>query len=328
MSRIPSIFALCTAACTPVGDTGGDSPGLTRVVTQNAGTTTYLSLVADEPDEDVRQRCADWYDNNLCLLASEDLLAQALAEPVPQLLFLEEMWDQAGCDDPGRPEAVAEDPYACGLEGSQWERVIPQDLDYGCASGYPDNCIAWDPLQFQPVGPPGAAPCQGRDCSSLLVSNPAGCSVDGRIAYLEGEAETGPLVAVVVHTSAGVDADDVACRAAQLASIQQVLLALPQDTAIVMAGDFNLDPEIYTGDDAAAFSDLLQTVGLERLPTDAPTHRITQVTLDHLLVRGAAFSTQAECQVRFLDEDQQQIMFDHGFVSCDDPSGDSAGLHR
>jgi len=124
------------------------------------------------------------------------------------------------------------------------------------------------------------------------------------------------LVAVVVHTSAGMEADDVTCRADQLGSIQAVLEAYPSDTSIVMAGDFNLDPEYYTGADAEAMGDLAETLGLETLETDGETHRISHVRLDWVLVRGGAVASEMGCAVRFLDEGEDDLMLDHGWVMC------------
>ncbi len=305
------VFAAC-AACLPSDETGDVSvPAVLSVATQNAGTTTYLDMVADSPSDDVREVCADWYDNNLCLAGTEALLADAVVQDAPDLLFLQEMWNQHGCVEEDRPGEVNVEPYACSLGlDPQPARVLPVDWWWGCASGYPDNCIAFPPQLATPSG------CDGQDCSELLVSNPAGCGSDGRIAYWELDTAAGPLVAVVVHANAGAFEDDAACRVAQLESITEVLAALPTDTSIAMAGDFNLDPEIYESADGPAFEALISALGLTWLGGYGESHRISHVKLDHVLVRGATVASGLDCDARYLDEGEPDVMLDHALVMC------------
>lgn len=301
------IFAL---ACQPAADTGTE-PALLSIATQNTGTTTYLDLVADSPSEEVRQVCSDWYENNLCLAGTEALLAEAVTQDAPGLLFLEEVWEQSGCDDPERPAEVNEAPFVCSQGvARQPSRLLPPGWWWGCAAGYPDNCIAFPPSLATPTG------CDGQDCSALVVSNPAGCGSDGRIAYWELETTAGSLVAVVVHTAAGMFEDEIACRVAQLESIQAVLGALPADTSIAMAGDFNLDPEYYESADAVAFVAMVEALGLTWLGGYEESHRISHVRLDHVLVRGPAVASGLACEARYLDEGGPDVMLDHAWVVC------------
>ena len=305
------VIVLC-AACQAPDETGGVSvPAVLSLATQNAGTTTYLDLVADSPSEDVRQICSDWYGNNMCLAGTEDQLADAVAQEAPGLLFLQEVWDQASCDDDHRPGEADLAPFVCSL-GSERQpaRVLPTDWWWGCAGGYPDNCIAFPPTLATPTG------CDGQDCSAMVVSNSAPCGPDGRIAYWELDTAAGSLVAVVVHTNAGAFEDDAACRVQQLESIQAVLAALPSDTSIAMAGDFNLDPQVYESADASAFEALVSGLGLTWLGGYDESHRISHVKLDHLLVRGAAVAAGLECGARYLDEDETDVMLDHAWVMC------------
>jgi endonuclease/exonuclease/phosphatase (EEP) superfamily protein YafD len=123
-------------------------------------------------------------------------------------------------------------------------------------------------------------------------------------------------VAVVVHTNAGAFEDDIACRAQQLVHIRGVLAALPAETSIAMAGDFNLDPELYQSEDAAAFEALVAELGLSRLGGYQESHRISHVTLDHLLVRGPALALEPSCEARYLDEGEPEVMLDHAWVMC------------
>ncbi len=305
--------------CEPGTTDAGSAPAaaLTSLATQNAGTTTWLDLVADSPSEAVRENCSSYYSNNLCWLESEGYLLAAVEDDGPDLVFLQEMWDMPGCHEVERPDEVNQAPYACGGSGSQLERVLPEGYDYACAAGYPDNCIAFRQGTMELRSPEGTqASCDGRDCSDFLVSNPADCGGDGRIAWMSADTEAGALALVVVHAAAGAVAEDLECRAAQLQSIQAVLEALPEDTSIAMAGDFNLDPEIYEGVDAQTFAELQESLGLTRLEADQATHLISHVSLDHLLIRGPVVAGDLSCKVRFLDEGQQDTMFDHGFVSC------------
>ena len=305
------VIAACAACQTP-DETGGVSPAAVQsIATQNAGTTTYLDLVADSPSEDVREICSDWYGNNLCVEVTEVQLEAAVVDDAPDLLFLQEMWDQAGCDDDDRPGDANEAPFVCSLgSASQLERVLPADWFWGCAGGYPDNCIAFPPTTATPSG------CDRQDCSSLVVSNPADCGDEGRIAYWAIDTAAGPLVAVVVHTNAGAFEDDAACRVAQLESIAEVLAALPADTSIAMAGDFNLDPDLYESADAAAFEALVSGLKLAWLGGYDASHRITHVKLDHVLVRGAAVAPELACEARYLDEGEPDVMLDHAWVMC------------
>ncbi len=305
------LLGAALAGCTPEEDTAAPASALTALATQNVGTTTWLDLVAGSPSEDVRQVCSDWYDNNLCLGETETLVAEAIAQDTLGLIFLQEVWEQARCEGEERSEEVNGEPYACAQgEDPQPERLLGDDWQWGCAEGYPDNCVAVHRELAELGG------CDGRDCSALVLSNPAACGADGRIASIEIETEAGALVAVVVHANAGVEEDDVACRAEQLASIQAVLEAYPSDTSIAMAGDFNLDPDYYEGADAVAFEALRQALGLSWLPSDGETHRISHVRLDHVLVRGTAVASDLACEVRFLDEGRENVMLDHGWVAC------------
>jgi hypothetical protein len=306
------LLPLLLLACQPPLDTGeAPAPAVASLATQNTGTTTWLDVVADSPSEELRQVCSDWYDNNLCVEGTETLVGAAVVEDAPDLLFLQEVWDQRNCAEAGRPDEVNEAPYACSLgDDPQPARLLPTDWWWGCAAGYPDNCIAFPPSTATPAG------CDGQDCSALVEDLDAGCGSVGRIATWALETEAGPLVAVVVHTNAGAFEDDIACRARQLEAIQVVLEALPAETSIAMAGDFNLDPALYEGADAEAFRSLVEALGLRWLEGYEESHRISHVKLDHLLVRGPALPSELDCTARYLDEGEPDVMLDHAWVGC------------
>ena len=283
------------------------------VATQNAGTTPFMDLLVPSP---LRETCESWYDNNLCTLASEAHLGEALVELQPDLLFLQEVWEQGGCADPDRPGEVNDAPFACGAgAGSQLGRVLPAgDYRWACADGYPDNCVAFRAGALEPAG--GA--CLARDCSAAMVSVEAACGEPGRIAYLRGDTAEGPLTAVVVHTHAGIDAADAQCRRDQLDALRQVLVGeVPAGERVVVAGDFNLDPSEHTGVDVDAFVALLDAVGLAALASAGPSHRILGQTLDLVLVRGFAAAQGEPCAVALVDEGDPLPMFDHALVWCE-----------
>jgi len=308
---VPCTAALLLAACPP------SEPEPLVLATQNAGTTTWLDLVATEPPPEARQVCADWYDNNLCRVDSEAHLATALDEEAPDLILLQEVWDQSGCAEPTRPDEVDLDPYACSAgSGPQLERVLHEDHDWACAAGYPDNCVAFRRDLFEPD-----TPCDGRDCSAQMVSNPSPCGPDGRIAWLPGSTEAGAAIAVVVHASAGVGGESTACRADQLRSATAALASEPPETRLFVAGDFNFDPTLVEGDDATALTEMIHTLDLVPLVVDAPTHRISLVQLDHVLVRAPELD-RARCTTRFVDDGEQVTLFDHALVTCRVPEVD------
>jgi hypothetical protein len=95
-------------------------------VTQNAGTNANMDLFEESEHRVV---CEEWYENNLCLLESEHHLAAALAQDLPGVVFLQEIWHATWCDEPDRPDELQGEPYACAGEGEPLERGLP--------AGYP-----------------------------------------------------------------------------------------------------------------------------------------------------------------------------------------------
>ncbi len=266
------------------------------IVTQNAGTTPSLDLLEESEHRVV---CEEWYENNLCLLESEQHLAAALAEDLPDIAFLQEIWHDEWCQADDRPDEIQAAPYACGEPGDPLDRVLPGGHRVACATDYPDNCIAWDPAVFTPD-------------DEGVVDLDTECSRPGRAATLAGELLGQPAVLTVVHTGAGIDPDDFACRVEQLQSIQAALEALPADTLLLLGGDVNHDPT-WLSDDAVAFAELLEAAGLTRLEDDGPTMRLVGYDLDVVAVRGV---DGGDCTVRFADEGVSPAMFDHALVSC------------
>jgi len=297
------------------GEWEGPLEPLTSVATQNAGTTRFLDFLAASP---LRPLCTEWYGNNLCTVDSEAALAAALAEARPDVLMLQEVWDQRGCGADGRPAEADAEPFSCSAgDAHQLERVLPADYRWACATGYPDNCVAFVPSALSPERDGSPAACAGRDCSVAVHDVQAGCSRDGRIAWLEGRTAEGPAALVVVHTLAGPPGgEDEACRAQQLDAAREALAALPPETLLLMAGDFNFDPAGSDGPDAAALAALREELGLARLPDDGPTHRMLGTDLDLVLARGWPAGAGATCRVGFVDEGAEVPMFDHALVDC------------
>jgi hypothetical protein len=304
-----------TAASDVPPDAGTGLRPIRSIATQNAGTSTTLDLLALS---DVRPTCSEWYSNNLCVATSEADLAARILQQSPDVQMLEEIWKPANCAASDRPAEVNAAPYVCSLPGaSQAARLLPAGYAWSCSRDYPDDCIAFRTDAFVPDPPAGGGPaCDGTDCTAAMVSLVASCGPAGRLSYLPGTGAAGPTVLVVVHTNAGPDASDKACRGEQLAALQAVLAALPASTALFVAGDFNFDPVEHSGADVDAYKALLAATGLARLPDDGPTHRILGQDLDLVLVRGWDLAAQAACHVQVTDPDREVPMFDHEYVSC------------
>ena len=308
--------AIPAARDSSAGDEEGPRPpalvALHVVATQNAGTTELMDLLVFS---ELRPVCSESYGNNLCTVDSERLLADALLGAAPQVLFLEEVWEQARCAEPGRPPEANLPPFACSAgDTSQLARILPPGLRWACAAGYPDNCVAFHPDAFEPTL--GEA-CRDRDCSPAMMDIDAGCGPPGRIAALAGRTASGDATLVVVHTSAGIESDDRACRATQLGALREFLGALPNDRVLLVGGDFNFDPQQDSGPDVDAYDRLLSDLSLVRLPDDGETHRLLLRDYDLVLARGWS---APGCRVSFVDplEAGPEIvpMLDHGLVVC------------
>ena len=260
------------------------------VMSQNAGTTPLLDLI--EPSE-LRSTCEEFYENNLCTLDAEALLATALAADPPTVLFLQEVWHSEWCDEV-EGDAL-DDPFACAEPGHPLDRVLPEGMSWQCSPAYPDNCIATDD-RFEP---------------DTWTDLGAECSAPGRAGALSGILDGEPTTLVVVHTNAGFDQDSVDCRVEELAAIEEHLAQV--DGVILFGGDVNHDPEVDR-EDSDAFARLLATTGLVRVEDDGPTGRLLQQDLDVVATRNAL--PYGECAVRFVDAGTSPLMFDHGLLTC------------
>lgn len=136
------------------------------------------------------------------------------------------------------------------------------------------------------------------------------------MSYLRGRTDQGPSTLVVMHLYVDLTEEDDDCRAAQIQATQEALGALPTDEGIVMAGDFNLDPDQWEGPDVDSLHAMVDDLGLERIETGGPTHMLLDVTIDLLFSRGWTGAETAECEVTFLDEGSDEPMIDHALVSC------------
>ena len=309
--------AACSSGC---GDGMRHQPtpeptrGFGVIATQNVGTTPFLKILAASPH---RQACEEWYDNNLCTMDVEVAFGAVVQADRPDVLMLQEVWDQRRCDEPRRPEEARKEPYACALgKLHQLERILPVEYHYACATGYPDNCIAFLPDVFVPEADDATATGAERDQSGAMRPVQADCGRPGRIAWLRGQSTSGTTVLVVVHTNAGFSVDDGECRGLQLAALRSDLMDLPADAAIFVAGDFNFDPSTAEGPDADALAALVEDLSLVRLRGSGPTHRLLKSELDHIWVRGWQLGEKASCQVIYPDEADAVPMFDHGYVTC------------
>jgi len=287
------------------------------LATQNAGTTLFLGYLAESP---LRTDCDDWYVDDLCTLDTEAAVAAALAEERPDVVMLQEVWDQTRCAEEGRPDRVGEPPFVCAAGGGhQLGRVLPEDYSYACAPGRRDalTCVTWRSAVFQPEPPDAGAPgCRDRDCSEWLQAVETECDRGGRLAWLRGRSAHGPTALAVFHPKAGFKDPDITCRAQQLQEASEALALFPADGMLVVAGDFNLNPDGEAGPDVQALQALLERHGLTRLPTAGPTHHLLEMQLDMVLTRAWPPAAEASCDLRFLDVEADVPMLDHAFVVC------------
>ena len=299
----------------------GCSPSLEpvlRLANQNAGTTPFLDLLGES---ELREPCDDWYCNDLCTTSTEARIAGQVEASAPDVMMLEEVWDMTRCSDPDRPPEMNEPPYACsGGDGHQLTRVLPDDYSFACVHGERDSsaCIAFRSAVFEPLSPEGEPdPCGGRDCSALITDLESECEQEGVMAFLRGTTQHGPTTLALAHLFLDFSADDEVCRAQQLSALQAALTALPEDELLILAGDFNLDPLRWEGEDVDALEELIDVLDLQRLPDDTISHLILDITIDLLFTRGWPGEDDARCELTFLDETSPEPMLDHAFVACE-----------
>lgn len=287
------------------------------LATQNAGTTPFLDMYGES---DLRGVCDDQYCNDLCTVDTEDRLAAALVETGADIVMLQEIWDQSRCGEGEWPEEAWGEPFACSAgEAHQLQRVLPETHRFACAEGGRDTltCAAFHEEVLQPTSPGGSAvTCEDRDCSAALQGVETSCTGDAALAILHGEVRGGPVALASIHLQSGVLSEDASCRAAQLEDLGAALSTLPQDTRLYLAGDFNFDPSVSDGADTDALTALVEDLGLTRHSPNAVTHSIVEWEIDLLFTRGWDSATTATCEVRFVDENQDPPMIDHGLLHC------------
>ncbi len=295
----------------------GCAPGLeplTRLANQNAGTTPFLDMLGES---DLREPCDDWYCNDLCTVDTEATIAAQVEATAPDVIMFEEVWDMTRCGDPDRPAEYQVAPYACSAgDGHQLTRVLPEGYSFACVHGERDStaCVAFRDAVFQPLSP---ADCSGRDCSALITDLESECEHEGVTAFLRGTTELGPTTLAIAHLFIDFSGADELCRVQQLSVLEEALAALPADEVLVLAGDFNLDPLRWEGEDVDTLNGMVEDLGLRRLPDDTISHLILDITIDLLFVRGWPGQDEATCELTFLDEGAAEPMLDHAFVICE-----------
>jgi len=316
------VFAACSMACDD--GTSLDPAGLSTpesLATLNAGTHPLLDLIEESP---VREICDIWYGNDLCTTDAEALVADAIAAEMPDVLLLQEIWDQTRCDDPVMPAASTEPPFVCSAgEAHQLERLLPREYDFACGADVPISrdalsCIAFKRSVFTPLGPPGSdAACLGRDCSGLLEVLEPECDTQwGKIIMLRGRAETGPAVLVSIHLFIDISWPDLLCQAEQVEVLGDTLAGLSDDTLMIVGGDFNLDLRLPIPG-ARSLAGMQAEQALELLGDTGRTNQVIPwLRLDMIFTRSWEASVDATCEVTFLNPDAGPPMIDHGLVMC------------
>ncbi|MBT3221105.1 MAG: endonuclease/exonuclease/phosphatase family protein [Proteobacteria bacterium] len=318
--RTTMLACVAICGCTPQTDEPIESPDLSilAVATQNAGTTPFLDGFGESP---MRDNCDVYYCNDLCSVDAESVLAQAITDRQPDILMLEEVWDQRRCSDADRPTEVNEAPYACSAgDDHQLSRILAEDYYYACSDGIRETqtCVTFRSSVFSPLKSDGSeGDCDGRNCSQMLVDLPADCEEEGTMAYLRGKTAAGQATTLMVmHLYTDFASGTQECRASQLQAAHEALLTLPEDEMLLIAGDFNLDPDQWEGPDIDALQKMVDEVGLVRLPTEGPSHMILDITIDLVFHRGWALASSVTCETVFLDEDAQVPMIDHAMIDC------------
>lgn len=316
-----SVYAACLVACD--GNTSLDPSTLSRVeslATLNAGTHPLLDLIGRSP---VRETCDIWYGNDLCTTDAESLAADAIKAEMPDILLLQEIWDQTLCDDPQRPAYSAESPFACSAgDTHQLIRVLPEDYAFACGTDKPGSrdalsCIAFKRSVFTPQGSQGVdKECGNRDCSSLLEILETECDSQwGKIVMLRGRTNTGPAVLVSVHLFLDIAWSALMCQAEQIRVLNDALDGLPDDTLVIVGGDFNLDLRLPLPG-AVSLAEMQAEQEMELLGETERTNQLIPLRLDMIFTRDWERSIDPGCRVTFLNPEEGPPMIDHGLVMC------------
>lgn len=315
------LLVFLLAACGSRGEETESLEPIRVIANQNAGTTMFLSALGLSP---LRPLCDGFYCSDLCSVDAEAAVAAAISEEAPDVIMFEELFDQRRCGDPEMPTEAWDAPLACSAgEGHQITRLLGEEYDFACAEGIRDclTCIAYRRAVFRPQTADGEeVDCPDRDCSFLLeVIRSEECDREGKAAYLRGRTRDGPTVLIVVHPWGGFFDDDHLCQAQQLAAAEAGMADLPAEAMLIAAGDFNVDPTREEGVHVDAVNSLLATLGVQRLTDDTVTHLLLDLSIDMIHSRGWPGASEADCTLRFLDEDAEAPMLDHAFVVCRSP---------
>jgi len=281
---------------------GGPAPDTSSaplvVVTMNSGTTPGQDFGAntDGYGEDQASASDAWYGDGLAWEAAVVATEAFFTDTAPQVVGFQEVFDTGGCDEV--PDE-ARDGFVCSTwtagDPTVAERVLGSGFEVVCHPGHPDKCVGVS----QDVG--GIAPMAGVAAE--------GCGSGARVAYSDLELADGPLRVIHVHGTSGLSDDDIACRLAQVAQVEQAL-----GERNLVLGDLNTDPARFAGYDAsaAAWTELADRAGLRwhtELGDDAEPTYSGVANIDHVLTDWA----EGRCEARpFYD----QVYFDHVPLVC------------
>ncbi len=260
------------------------------------------------PDDGYGQAEADltdmWYGNGLAWAPFVGETRAWFAGLAPDLVAFQEIFHPGACPDVP-PEARA------GFVCDGWQpgdptvaqRVLGADNDprwqVACHPERPDKCLAVHARLGRIVG------CERSLCLDGLEGRRVdGCGSGARVARAEiTRADGGRLVVVSVHGTSGFDAEEQACRVAQ---IEQIFVGQRADgvehpplaradgaeTPVLILGDFNTDPGRVAPVDRSA-ARWLEFVGaghpfdwISPIGHDAPGGYGGVFDIDHQVARG------------------------------------------
>lgn len=290
------------------------------VVTFNTGTTEGIAQQEDGDGYGPEQAALSdlYYGDGLAWSAAVQTTRAFLAQVQPDIIAFQEIFWSGAC--PGIP-TEAWPGFVC----EAWQQgdptvaqvILGEGYQVACHPDKPDKCLAVRTARGRFAG------CEEDLCLDGLDGFPVeGCGSGARVA--RGRIEDLDLTVVGFHGSSGVEAEEQACRVAQ---VEQVFLDLgdgrpgADGARNLVLGDLNTDPSRFADfdDSAARWNDFvgegLPWQWISQVGPDAPGSYGGVVDIDHV----ASDSFTGECWHGGLDgqpEPYAYALFDHRPVVC------------